>query len=325
MLLGTPLTELVLDRLGAPRWLWIGLWAALPVAAPVLLLGALALSGDSDRVPSAIDVFIPQAVLSYVVLLLLWGNGRLGRQADALVPHLSRLTGAPVRLGLPAWSDIAGPAALAIALTAVALASWIPRVGLVVAIVIVPPFLATFLAIMTFVWTYLALLLGLDRLGRERLLLEGFPQDTSLGLAPVGALAFTGFGLLLAGALPVPVSNADDLVSVVVSLAVLALSVVLLLLSMWRLHRQMVDAKARHVAATQAAYAAAYEPYRVDGSLSTLEAQSSVLGAAEALTERANQIREWPIDQRVGRIMSFAVAAVASTIIGRFVLLALAG
>ena len=44
-------------------------------------------------------------------------------------------------------------------------------------------------------------LLGLDRLGQERLSLDPFPQDTSLGLAPVGSLAFTGFALLLAGAL----------------------------------------------------------------------------------------------------------------------------
>jgi hypothetical protein len=87
----------------------------------------------------------------------------------------------------------------------------------------------------------------------------------------------------------------------------------------------MAEAKARYLDEARATYAAAYEPYRVDRSLSTLGAQASVLGAAQGLTERANQIREWPIDQRVGRIMSFAVAAVASTIIGRFVLLALAG
>ena len=99
----------------------------------------------------------------------------------------------------------------------------------------------------------------------------------------------------------------------------------LLFLAMWRLHRQMVAAKARYGAETRAVYAAAYEPYRIDGSLSTLEAQASVLGAAQALDERAQQIREWPLDQRLGRIMSFAVAAVASTIIGRFVLLVIAG
>lgn len=323
--LGPPLTELILARLGAPRRLWIGIWAAIPVATPILLLSTLAALGDSDRVPSAIEVFIPQAVLSYVVLLVLWGNGRLARQANDLAPHLSRLTQEPIRLRPPAWVEVAGPLALTTIVTAVAFIAWIPRFGLVGALAIVLPFIATFLAIMTFVWAYLALLLALDRLGRERLLLDGFPQDTSLGLAPVGSLAFTGFGLLLAVALPVPVSNADDLASVVVSLAVLAMSVALLLLSMWRLHRQLVDAKARHLARTRAAYAAAYEPYRVDGSLSTLEAQASVLGAAQALDERAHQIREWPIDQRVGRIMSFAIAAVASTIIGRFVLLVLTG
>ena len=44
---------------------------------------------------------------------------------------------------------------------------------------------------MSFVWTYLALLLGLDRLGQERLSLDPFPQDTSLGL---GAVSDPRFG-----------------------------------------------------------------------------------------------------------------------------------
>ena len=30
--LGMPLTELVLARRGAPRWLWAGAWAAMPKA-----------------------------------------------------------------------------------------------------------------------------------------------------------------------------------------------------------------------------------------------------------------------------------------------------
>ena len=47
------------------------------------------------------------------------------------------------------------------------------------------------------------------------------------------------------------------------------------------------------------------------------------LGVAQALDDRAHQIREWPFDQRLTRILGFMVAAVASTIIGRFVSLVL--
>ena len=72
-------------------------------------------------------------------------------------------------------------------------------------------------------------------------------------------------------------------------------------------------------------HAEGYEPYRVSRSLATLETQAPVLGIAQALDERAHQIREWPFDQRLVRIMGFMVAAVASTIIGRFVLLVIAG
>jgi hypothetical protein len=320
------LTERILDRLGAPRWWWMVLWVAVPVLTPVVLLGTLALQGDSDRVLSPVDVMIPQVVLGYVVFLLLWGTGRLTRQAEALAPHLSKLTqGRPIQPGLPERSDILGPVLLTLATLGLASIGWTARFGPLATVAIVPLFGLTFLPIMTFVWTYLALLIGLDRLGRGRLSLDTFPQDTSLGLAPVGSLAFTGFALLLAGALPIAVSNADDLSTVVVLLVVLGVSVALLFLSMWRLHRQMADAKARYVAQVRAAYADAYEPYREDESLATLEAQATALGAAQALDERARQIQEWPLDQRLVRILGFIVAAVASTIIGRFVLLLLAG
>jgi hypothetical protein len=297
-----------------------------PVVTPVVLFATLAALGESDRVASPVDVMIPQAVLGYVVLLVLWGIGRLTRQVEALGPQLSRLTqGKPIQPGLPLRSTILGPVTLTLGTLAVASIGWTARFGPAGTLVILPMFLVTFLAIMTFVWTYLALLLGLDRLGRDRLSLDAFPQDTSLGLAPVGALAFTGFALLLAGALPAAVSNADDLATVVVSLVVLAVTVALLFLSMWRLHRQMVEAKARYVAEARTAYAEAYEPYRATRSLATLEAQATALSAAQALDERARQIQEWPIDQRLVRIMGFTVAAVASTIIGRFVLLVIAG
>ncbi len=318
---GFPLTERVLGRLGAPRWLWIGLWSAVPLLIPVALLITLALEGQSDRVTSDIDVIIPQLVLVYVVLLGLWGIGRLTSRAHALAPQLSRLTQETAHPQRAGRFDVTGPIALTIGITLVAFIGFIARFGPLAAVVIVPPVLLAMLPIMTFVWVYLEVLTGLDRLGQKRLALDPFPQDTTLGLGPVGSLAFTGLALLLAGALPVSVSNTDDLASVALSLGFLGVSVAVFFLSMWRIHRQMAAAKARYLAETQAAYAAAYEPYRQTRSLATLEEQAPVLGIAHALDERAHQIREWPIDQRLVRIMGFTFAALASAIIARFVLI----
>jgi len=46
----------------------------------------------------------------------------------------------------------------------------------------------------TAIWVYLTLQLGFNRLGRGHLTLHGYRGDRSLGLRPVGRLAFTGFG-----------------------------------------------------------------------------------------------------------------------------------
>jgi hypothetical protein len=61
--------------------------------------------------------------------------------------------------------------------------------------------------LMTAVWVYLALLLGLHRLGRRTLSLAAFPQDLSLGLGEVGRLAFTAFWIYGAGFAPLLVVN----------------------------------------------------------------------------------------------------------------------
>jgi hypothetical protein len=46
----------------------------------------------------------------------------------------------------------------------------------------------------TFLWTYVSLQLGLDRLGRERLLPGADRVDPTLGLRPLGDVAFRGSG-----------------------------------------------------------------------------------------------------------------------------------
>src|SRR6476660_1897095 len=78
-----PLTERVLGRLGPPRWFWIVVWALTSIGAPLLLLAVPTAVGEPDRVVSASELVISQAVPAYAVVLCLWGVGRLFRTARA--------------------------------------------------------------------------------------------------------------------------------------------------------------------------------------------------------------------------------------------------
>src|SRR5260370_3787616 len=54
-------------------------------------------------------------------------------------------------------------------------------------------------------WNVAALFVGLDRLGRRHLRLASFQEDVSLGIGPLGRVAFFAFLLLAAGFLPLMV------------------------------------------------------------------------------------------------------------------------
>jgi hypothetical protein len=63
------------------------------------------------------------------------------------------------------------------------------------------------------VWVYLTLQLGFDRLGRGHLNPARYRGDRSLGLRPVGRLAFTGFWMLVGSVGPLVLTNASDTAS----------------------------------------------------------------------------------------------------------------
>jgi hypothetical protein len=94
---------------------------------------------------------------------------------------------------------------LALTLMLVAVTVWRTAVlrDLWAALLWLPVTLLVNLPLLTAVWVYLALLLGLDRLGRRTLSLTAFPEDLSLGLGEVGRLAFTAFWIYAAGFVPV--------------------------------------------------------------------------------------------------------------------------
>lgn len=317
-----PLTEQVLERLGPPRWLWILFWAAIPVLAPGILSAVLAIQGDLSRVTSVPGLLIPQVVIGGVVVVCLWGVGRLTRQARALEPDLVRLTPTEHPLdALPGISPLVPPVVLTVIIETVNTVETSRSYGAAAALAVLPLLTLSLLPIMTFVWTYLQLLLGLDRLGRARLTLDLFPQDRSLGLGPVGALAFTGFVIVWAVVVPILIGNQNPS-TFAVSVGIVAVLVGLFFLSMWRLHGQMSAAKARYIAQTRALFAQAYEPMRQAGTLKTLQSQAPLLGPAQALEERAQRILEWPIDeQMVGRV-AIILTGIVTGLILRFIQIA---
>ena len=194
----------------------------------------------------------------------------------------------------------------------------------VVPTIVVLPFLAlTVVPVMTFVWTYIWLLIGLDRLGRSRLALQPFPQDRSLGLGAVGSLAFSGFALLVAAAVPTLLATTGNPNTFVIALTILGVNVPIFFRSMWRLHHQMSAAKAHYVTESRALYAAAYQPLRGNPTLSVLRRQAAVLDAARSLEERAERIQAWPINDGLIAIIGFVVAGVTSGVVVRFIAIAL--
>jgi hypothetical protein len=81
------------------------------------------------------------------------------------------------------------------------------------------------LPLLTAVWVYLALLLGLNRLGRRTLSLTAFPKDLSLGLSEAGRLAFTAFGMHAAGFAPILAISITNPVRLLLDLGLFPLGV----------------------------------------------------------------------------------------------------
>ena len=182
------------------------------------------------------------------------------------------------------------------------------------------------LPLLTAVWVYLALLLGLARLGRRTLSLTAFPQDLSLGLGEVGRLAFTAFWIYTAGFAPVLVVNFANPLGLLLLLGLFLLGVGVFFGCLQGLHRQLLAARRHSLEWAGQLYARAYEPIR-SGSLAALGKQVQLLQAAEVIYRRAEAIQEWPFQQRrlaqIAGIIGTVVTFVATGIITRLILVRL--
>ena len=120
---------------------------------------------------------------------------------------------------------------------------------------------------------------------------------------------------MLASLVPVLLTALSDVVAVAIGTFLLVGAVAAFFLSLARLHRRMVDMKAREVEMARRLYAEAYEPVRGAPTLDALERQRGLLGAADALEKRAQAIHEWPIDERtVARVITIATSVVGITV-----------
>jgi hypothetical protein len=244
------------------------------------------------------------------------------RSVDQLVAH-SEQTATPAFRGMAsAW----GP----LALTLVFVAATVWRTAVLgdawVALLWLPITLLVNLPLLTAVWVYLALLLGLERLGRRTLSLTAFPEDLSLGLDEVGRLAFTAFWIYGAGFAPVLVINFAYPLRLLLSLGLFLLGVLVFFGCLQGLHQQLLAARRHYQHWAGQLYARALEPVR-SGSLEALGEQAQLLQAAEVIHRRAEAIQEWPFQQRrlaqIAGIIGTVVTFVLTGIITRLILVRL--
>ena len=295
-------------RLPVPRGLCIAAWALIPWlnAGANLLLGDDGTSAVWEQ--SDTLVVLNYVALSLAVAIALWGTRRLVRRVESL--YTDDADG-PFR----GMHSSAGPLLLAaVAALAFAVSAFI-RDGWAAALLRGATWLVIGVALFTFLWTYGSVLVGLDRLGRKRLPANAAREDPSLGLRPLGDVAFTGLWMLLALLVPVVLTGLPDVVGVVIGALVLAAALVAFFLPLLRLHRRMVEVKTVELAAARKLYAEAYEPVRTEGTLDALDRQRHLLSAADGLEQRARAIHEWPIDEgTVARVLTISTSVVAISI-----------
>ena len=311
-----PLTERLLARLPGSTLVWVGVWASIPwlnAAANLLLLEDESRSAVWDR--STWVVVLNYAALSLAMVVSLWGTRKIARRLDVLDGEIADVIRSDTPTSFREVRLIAPPLLGAVVLALAFGVSTLIEAGFGPALLRAATWLALGVAMSTFVWTFMALQLGLDRLGRARLDLHRASVAPDLGLRPVGDVAFLGLWLLLAWLVPVVWTGIPDVVGFVIGIFVLDAALAVFFLSLRRLHRRMVEVRNSELAVARRLYAEAYGPVRDMPTLETLGEQQSLLSAADALEKRARAIQAWPIDEAtMARIATIVTSIVAVTI-----------
>jgi hypothetical protein len=315
-----PLTERLLAALPGPRVLWIAAWALIPWANA----GANVLLDSEDK--SAVWeqgttlIVLSYAALSVAVVITLWGSGRIARRLEELRAATAKVLEGDVRAPFRGMNSVAGPLGVSVVSAFAFGGSALVRDGWGAAFLRGATWLLLGIALWTFLWTYISLQLGLDRLGGEQLRADAVRADPELGLRPLGDVASMGLWMLLIWLVPVVLTNLPDVIGVAIGALLLGGALAAFFLSLLRLHRQMITVKASELAVARDLYAQAYEPVRSGPTLEMLEQQQRLLGAADSLEKRADAIKEWPIGEGTFARIATITTSVVAMFVGRLIL-----
>ena len=312
-----PLSSRILSWLPGPPRARIAAWATVPWlnAGANLVLGTDGTSAVWDQ--GTVLVVLNYAALSFAVAITLWGTDHIAKRCATLQ---AATPGPGARPLFRAMDSAVGPLTVSLAAALVFGASALVRDGWGAGFVRGVTWFVIGIALWTFLWTYVSLQLGLNRLGRQHLVRDAVHVDPGLGLQPLGRLASTSLWLLLVWLVPVLLTALPDLLGAAVGLSVLAAALAAFFFSLSGLHRQMVRVKDDALALARELYAEAYEPVHRARTLESLEAQRNLLTAADALETRASAIHEWPIDEgTLARVITITTSVIAMTI-GRLIL-----
>jgi hypothetical protein len=319
-----PLTERIFARLPGQAWEWMLVWALIAALRPIGNAALLTALGEPDVAREVVQRYYPgQLVFAYMAIAVLWGTRLLWKGATALEPGLDRLgaeTDGTTRKLFRGLDSVEGPMVVAIAIAALGRGQDLTTFPAQTNAFDFVYLLVVIIPLGTFIWTYGSVLFAADRLGRLRLALEPFPEDRSLGLRPIGNLAFNGFVIFAAIFVPYMLAVSNSATEYALGLAVFLFALGVFVLSMWRLHLQMAAAKKTYVTAARKLFLEAYTPVRECPTIATVERQSLALQGADTLEKRAEAIQEWPIDDRVFARLAIIVTGVVTSIIAASIL-----
>lgn len=316
-----PLTDRVLTTLPGTRLAWLLGWALVPWLNLAVVL-ATEEWGWTTQTDHSSEVANRLAV-SFSLLLALWGTTRISTELGRLRRDLTEV----VEEELPAVErmfrgvdSVAVPLLLTIVVGVLLPLDEAVGGEPVAALVQGITWLLIGVPLSTAVWVYVVLQMGLNRLGRGQVTLVGYRGDRTLGLRPIGSLAFTAFWMLLGTLTPLALTGSADRPAVLVTLVVLVAGIGLFFGSLRGLHRQMSAIRHVELARARSLYQQAWTPVRHDPTLAVLQERVPALNAAEAYEKRVERIQAWPFDEGTfARAVTIASSAVA-TIIARILL-----
>jgi hypothetical protein len=256
----------------------------------------------------------------YVNILSLLGLHFIHRRLVEIVPKVERLTGQDARKPFDRVGMSAGP--LLLSMLQSILWAWPYHVsgsGQIPIHLLVFQFVG-WMPGNTALWVVISILLELDRLGRRPLHLLPFEEDRSLGLRPLGSLAFAAFLLFTAALVPLAAARTDDVYGLGILLLQYLLGVGVFFLSLLRLRLQLLRAKSEYAKEATRLYADAFKGMGQRWTLGALEKEGALLSAAEAVERRVATIQEWPFDHSLFTRIAAIVTGVTATIVARLIM-----